>query len=190
MSSPPLFCSTRPFPPRPEIDPPIVNLLASQLTTTVVTLAAMTVPVPPETVHVCDGCRRLALHGDREGRSLDNLRREHELAVRVDGDVVAALVLEDEARSEDALNRAADGEQLDGRRPSFSAIARDEIEASPPSGEVAVPASSCGALSAVSVPHPIAIPATSAPAPANAKSRVSMTPTLSALLQRVTRSRR
>ena len=55
MSLPPLFWSTRPLPARPDTDPPTVKVFDAQLITTVVTLPEAIVPVPPVTLHVCDG---------------------------------------------------------------------------------------------------------------------------------------
>ena len=52
--SAPLSCKTRPLPARPLTVPPIVNELV-QWTTTVVTFAMATVPVPAPTVHDCVG---------------------------------------------------------------------------------------------------------------------------------------
>ena len=60
--SPPLSWSTRPVPASPLTVPPMVYVFVAQLTLTLVTLAAPTVPVPPDTLHVCegeDGCARI-----------------------------------------------------------------------------------------------------------------------------------
>ena len=59
--SPPLSCSTRPLPVRPETEPPIVNVDVVQVTATEITFPVVTVPdaVFVVTVHVCaglDGC--------------------------------------------------------------------------------------------------------------------------------------
>src|ERR1700736_1601793 len=48
------FCSTRPVPERPETVTPIAWVPVVHVTATFVTLA-VTVPLPPDTVHVCGG---------------------------------------------------------------------------------------------------------------------------------------
>src|SRR3569623_1029394 len=53
--SPPLFCSTRPLPVSPVMEPPTVNVAGTQVMATSVMPAAVTVPVPAATVHSCEG---------------------------------------------------------------------------------------------------------------------------------------
>jgi len=53
--SPPLSCSMRPVPSRPETVPVTAKVLVAHVTVTPVTSAATTVPLSPVTVHVCDG---------------------------------------------------------------------------------------------------------------------------------------
>src|SRR6266480_2586626 len=102
------FCKTRPVPERPATVTPMATVPVLQVIWTLVTLADA-VPLPPETVQVCVGGEG-GVETDAKSSAFSDGGLESESAVAIDGEAVAAIILQHHPCAGHAGHRTADCE--------------------------------------------------------------------------------